>query len=227
MPTITIDYVGDVAREFGDSGAAVKMMLKGGGEAEFATGRNFVAQHIEALKKLIGQPIEVEGEQTEKFGFKLKRYPGMPAGGGGKSSRPGGSWDTPEERMWKEDRIGASVAVKVALDASLGMDPAERIAFVKENAKEVLATIIAMVPRPVLSAPASEPAASGDASVTASSGGNRVQEVLKVGSGDAHSVIRAKNLLRTSRNLGDFDLLAEQEWELFLAEFAVAESNNA
>lgn len=211
---VVIDYVADKAREFGDKGAAVKMMLQGGGEAEFATGRAVVDQHIEALKKLVGQTIEVEGEQTQ-YGFKVKKYPGMPSGGGGgRGGRGSGDWETAPERAFREQRVAAISSVKYALAASEGMEPTSRITFIQEHAPALFDLITSLVP----------PLAVVEAKAPSSNGSNRIQDIIQASGGDARAVVRAKRYLTATKQVADFDMLAAEEWEQWLADFVVQDA---
>lgn len=224
--TITIDYVGDKPREFGDSGASVKLMLAGGGEAEFATGRQYVAGHIAALKALIGKEIEVEGEQTEKFGFKLKSYPGMATGGGKGGSRPAGTWESAAERAFKENRITAVASAKYALEASVGLEPEQRIMFMVQHSATVYEVISELAPSlspAAVVAPEPAPANAGGNG----GGQSRIQDLLRVTGGDARGVVRAKRFLKDTRGLDDLELVSAEDWELFVAEFVVQETSSA
>lgn len=88
----TIRRVYPVAREFtgkqGNKLAAVKVAFEDGSEGDVLTTPDHVAEHIEALTKLVGQEHEftVDAERQREYNgvtqHAIKEYPGKPTGGG-------------------------------------------------------------------------------------------------------------------------------------------------
>jgi hypothetical protein len=213
--TATIDYVAEKPREFGDTGAAVKVIFLGGEEGEFATGRQWAQGHIDALKKLIGKESEFEGEETQ-YGFKLKEYPGKPTGGGGGAKK--GDWADRTERIWKENRIAATSAVKYCMELTEGplMD---RIKAAETYAPDVFLIIQGLAPEPAAVVSSSAPTATSNGG-----GSGRTAELISLAGGDATAVPRAKRLLLHYEGHDEFDKLDADQWAAFKVSFGGAET---
>lgn len=77
----------------GYKGASAVCILDGGVKASYSSKPEYVQGHIDALKKLVGQEIEIEVEDKGQFGYKLIDYPGKPGGGGGFKKGGGGNYN--------------------------------------------------------------------------------------------------------------------------------------
>lgn len=67
----------------GYKGASAKCVLDTGEQAVVSSTPQYVQGHIDALKKLVGQEVELEVEDKGQYGYKITAYPGKPTGGGG------------------------------------------------------------------------------------------------------------------------------------------------
>lgn len=75
----------------GYKGASACCILDGGKKASYGSKPEYVQGHIDALKKLVGQEVEIEVEDKGQYGYKLVDYPGKPGGGGKKGG--GGNYN--------------------------------------------------------------------------------------------------------------------------------------
>lgn len=66
----------------GYKGASAKVVLDTGESAEYSSTPQWVQGHIDALKKLVGQEIELLVEDKGQYGYKIVDYPGKPTGSG-------------------------------------------------------------------------------------------------------------------------------------------------
>lgn len=231
---VVVEYVADKPREFGESGAAVKVMVAGGDELEYSSNREYAPKHIEALKKLIGAgEVTVDVEETQ-YGIKLKEYPGKPTGGGGKGQQRQGDWQSHAEREFTSASITAQVAAKILAETS--DDPKLIVATIQEYAaplaiaiQEAAASLLAHGGYPAkAAAPPPPPSSNGEDPVSGSTAvAERLRSIIEVGEGDAKAVIRAKAMLRDKLGNDDFSLLTEDEFAQFLAEFALNDPGKA
>lgn len=238
---VTIEYVPDGFREFGDNGAGIKVMCAGGEEFEVSTNRETAPKLIDALKKLVGQEVTVEGNESD-WGFKVDkafRFPGDPrqsGGGNWKGGKGGGDWETHAEREFKDGSIVAQVAAKLIVQASVakGDDVDLTVASVEQYGPKLAVAIrqaavavakeggypaAAVKPKEEpkkQEAPSSAPAGPGPIA-------QRIQEVIAACDGDALGVVRAKVFLKERAGHDDFSKLDAAEWAEFLSDFMIAE----
>lgn len=241
---VTIEYVPEKWREFGETGASIKVQCAGGDEFEVATNRDYAPRIVEALQKLVGQELTIEGADSE-YGFKVDkafRFPGDPraaggAGGGyGGKGKGGGDWETHAEREFKDGSITAQVAAKLIVEASIakGDDVDLTVASVEQYVEKLALAIrgaaIAVQKNggyPAASKP-SAPASGADKPAEAASQGpgiisQRIQEVIAACDGDPMGVVRAKVLLKSEAGHDDFSKLDGAAWAEFLSNFMVVE----
>ena len=216
-----VAYVPDGIREFGENGAALKLMLEPGGEAEVTTNRSTAPKLLEHLKTLVGKEVDIAAEKTE-YGLKVSkdyRFPGDPrgAGGGGRGNRGPGDWQTHAEREWSERAmVWMSVFKSLCSIDDSGQVSVEELPglanVIYDKALEKLGPYPAKAAAPVSNQPGQPVAAPQSGGVQ-----GRIGELLEAVDNDSMKVVEAKRFAMQQYGVGDLDALDDEQWAHVLA----------